>query len=94
MLLEKKLKFFTIIDNMSNSTKIQGGEDLQKIQSQMEDYKKENALLKTRIKEMEKSSSPKEELAKLEKKLKKQAKLHEADLYVLSDLQKVIKWSL
>jgi predicted RNase H-like nuclease (RuvC/YqgF family) len=90
MLLEKKLKFFTIIDNMRNSTKIPVDEkEIKKIEEKLKESQQENKFLKDKIQEMENSSEFEEKLKKVRKELKKEKKMHEADLYVLSDLQKV-----
>ena len=94
MLLEKKLKFFSIIDNMRNSTKLQmEGEEAQKLAEKLRESEKQNEELREKVRRLEKKELE-EELKATQKLLKKQKKIHEADLYVLSNLQMVgIGWS-
>lgn len=90
MLLEKKLKFHSILENMRNSTKIQiETDEIQILRKKAEDYQKENQSLKIQIKQIENSQETDKELKTLKKQLKNQNKLHEADLNVLASLQNV-----
>ena len=90
MLLEKKLKFQSIMENMRNSTNIRDpADEVETLRREAERHQKENQALKSRIEKMGDSEGMAKELKSARKQLKKERKMHEADLNVLSSLQSV-----
>lgn len=88
MLLEKKLKFTNILENMRHSTKGPAeADEAAQLQQSLEALRKENRELTLRLEAPRESEQL--ELKAARKELKKLKKLHEADLNVLANLQSV-----
>jgi hypothetical protein len=93
MILEKKLKFKSIIGDMRSSTKNQE-EEIFYLKKQILELQKENRKLKQSSSFGLNNGDINEELKTVQKMLKNEKKMHEADIAVLSNLQSVMRLPL
>jgi Fic family protein len=88
MMLEKKLKFKNILNDMRSSTQI-NEEEILEMKRRILELERENRRLKQESGVNVKKFGMDEELKTVRKMLKNEKKMHEADLAVLSNLQSV-----
>ena len=87
-MLEKRLKFKDILGDMRNSTQVQE-EDILNMKKHILALQKENQELKKKKTLQTNVTGIEEEIKTIQKMLKNERKMHEADLAVLTNLQSV-----
>ena len=87
-MLEKRLKFKDILGDMRNSTQVQE-EDILNMKKHILALQKENQELKKKKTLQTNVTRIEEEIKTIQKMLKNERKMHEADLAVLTNLQSV-----